>query len=128
MVAPRCVCLPVAEEMATLKEKLPLSSGFQRLPSTLVPCQAGFSRTIFNISFISNCLLHSALNSPFRTEVVFPEVPPPAWKSFPGTCLGFLRPGCVGLQGRGLGLQKEGNQGSQHLGKGFIQEKHQVMS
>lgn len=41
-VAPPCVRLQVAEEMATVKEKLPLSSGFQRLPSTLVPCQASF--------------------------------------------------------------------------------------
>lgn len=92
------VCLQGAEEVTIVKAKLPLSSGFQRLPLNLVPCQ--LSGAVFNILFISNCLLPPALSSPFRAQVSVHEVPLPAWRGFSG----FLQPG---LWGRGLGLQEQ---------------------
>lgn len=92
------VCLQRAEEVTTVQAKFLLSCGFQRLPLNLVPWR--LPGAVFNISFISDCLLPPAFSSPFRAKVSVREVPLPAWRGFSG----FLHPG---LWGRGLGLQEQ---------------------
>lgn len=84
--------------MTTVKAKLPLSSGFQRLPLNLVPCQ--LPEAVFNILFISNCLLPPAFSSPFRAEVSVHEVPLLGEAS--------LGPSHPGLWGRERCLTREG--------------------
>lgn len=58
-----------------MKEKLPLSSGFQRLPSTLAPCQASFQGPFstspsYRIAF--SIRLSTPLSEPRWSSVRFP--------------------------------------------------------
>lgn len=109
-VTPPCVCLQVAEEVATVKEKLLLSSGFQRLPSTLVPCQTSFQGP-FSTSHSYRIAFSIRLSTPL-SEL--------RWSS---TCLlgkASLSPS-PRLHGAS-GLREEGNQGSRISGKALFGE------